>query len=935
MKVDGSYRSLVQGVSQQPGELRLPGQLEESVNMIPDPIRGQTRRWGSRFLSERLLPGVLTTAEASLNADLDNYATYEYNNNGKDYVVHYRKAARPVGSTLPVLLVFNRTDNVWLAPTRPAVDAQMDLLESGGISAITSVGKYLFYAGNLTTASVASTPLWLDVTNVGKAVAWVRGGAYARTYSLTVTNTSNVQTTVTYKTPTSSYGGTLDTSDIPLYIADPAGGTESTSEGLAFTSEGTLARAKLAYDTFSPTSLVVKEGNGTAWTNVHPAAPAPATKQYSYDSAAPTAGVLIRTDAIVSLTATYTHTKALPNPVYNKQVQDRVNAYNSEVTEWIGTAAAAIAPEAIAQQLVDKLVLAGVTATREGSTVCMTGIKEVSADDGGDDTLLRGVAQELTSIDLLSSVHHAGKVVRIKAASSADAFYMRAVPKTAGTTGFTEVTWVEGAESARTISGGLFYGLVDGTQFSYASTPALLDTVKVGGGTYAAPAWVASSVGDGDTNPTPFFIGRKISYLDVFQDRLVIGAGGTLRFSRVGEYLTVFRSTTLTIPADDTLELLSQGSEDDEMRYGVLYDRELVVFGKKRQYAVSGRAPLTPVGANMPVMSNHVGASESGPLAVGGVIYYAKQGTRAAALYQIQPGRTSESPESFPVSSQLDDYLAGRAIEITSVAKPAMVLMRVTGKPNDLKTFTYLDAPDGGRLQEAWGTWNFAAALGKIIGVAATEEGVLVSFLRVANGGVYTVADLVPVESGRSPEPYLDSWRPWASVSAGSGSLRTNSTVAYVAYAEPSVRRYIGDSVADATALIAEFPTETASLRAGYLQTSYFDMTNPFVLDSKDKPITTGRLTVTKFLVKYDESSGFDAFIDYQGTVSPAPFNGLVFGDVNAVIGVTPVTEGQQSITVGRDSLEFKLRIQARDWAPLTVSFIQWIGQFFNRKRRT
>ena len=44
---------------------------------------------------------------------------------------------------------------------------------------------------------------------------------------------------------------------------------------------------------------------------------------------------------------------------YQKRVNDRVNAYNSEVTKWIGTAAADITPENIAQKLVDALTAAG------------------------------------------------------------------------------------------------------------------------------------------------------------------------------------------------------------------------------------------------------------------------------------------------------------------------------------------------------------------------------------------------------------------------------------------------------------------------------------------------------------------------------------------------------------------------------------------------
>ena len=47
MKADGSLKTLLQGVSQQPTRDRLPGQATEQINMSSDPVRGLTRRPGS------------------------------------------------------------------------------------------------------------------------------------------------------------------------------------------------------------------------------------------------------------------------------------------------------------------------------------------------------------------------------------------------------------------------------------------------------------------------------------------------------------------------------------------------------------------------------------------------------------------------------------------------------------------------------------------------------------------------------------------------------------------------------------------------------------------------------------------------------------------------------------------------------------------------
>lgn len=51
MKADGSLKSLLQGVSQQPVRDRLPGQCTEQINMSSDPVQGLTRRPGDDLVA--------------------------------------------------------------------------------------------------------------------------------------------------------------------------------------------------------------------------------------------------------------------------------------------------------------------------------------------------------------------------------------------------------------------------------------------------------------------------------------------------------------------------------------------------------------------------------------------------------------------------------------------------------------------------------------------------------------------------------------------------------------------------------------------------------------------------------------------------------------------------------------------------------------------
>lgn len=838
MKASGSYESIVRGVSQQVPQNRGPGQHTESINMIPDPVKGLSRRPGSVLIGEKKLTALAVAKLADYTADTANWRTFEYSNVGRDYVLLCRRAARPAGSDLPVMLVYDKTSNVFLDIVKPTTDAQLALLESGGISAITAIGKYVFMAGHSTATLATTVDKWAASGNIGKAAVWVRGGAYSRVYTVKATRSSdNVTITFSYTTPSASYQGVLDTTDI--------------------------------------------------------------------------------------LTS---------DPDYTKKVNDRVNAYSTNVTQWIGLASQAIQPGNIAEQLRLAATAAGLTGgTLTGSTLMFSNVKALTVTDGGDGSLLRGVAQEVESADRVSAIHYAGKIVKIRAKNSAEAFYLKAIPADPGIADgtITEVTWIEGAGQVTSITSALLYGTVSGNTMYLASSATLLNTIIAG----THPDYMPSTAGDLDSSTLPFFVGGKITYLGMFQDRLCIGSAAVIRFSKVGDYLNWFRSSVLTIPDDDPIEMQAQGADDDIIRHSVLYDRDLVIFGDRRQYAINGRAPLTPTTANMPVLSSHANAADLPPLAAGGLIFYAKLGTGRSGVYQIEPGRITESPEAYEVSTQLDDYIEGAAIEMALMAKPTTLVLRASTRRNDLYLFSYLDQQDG-RRQDAWHRWRFNPDLGPIIGTNATPAGLVVYTLRSDGTNVWVCADKCPVVAGLSDNPHLDSLRPHTVVVAGAGSVVPASAQdLYVAFPAGSTARLFGAPLADAAALAAEFPSGTGLL-AGYGMAASFTPTNPVVRDKKDRVVSTGRFIVSRIVVTFDDTPAIDAVVKHGDTTATYPLSSVVVGDPSAEIGRVPLATGQVSVAIGRETREYTLSLNARDWLPMTLTTLEWIGQFFNRPQR-
>jgi hypothetical protein len=621
------------------------------------------------------------------------------------------------------------------------------------------------------------------------------------------------------------------------------------------------------------------------------------------------------------------------DPDYTKKVNDRVNAYNSAVNSWITSSTYQVQPANMAALVAPELVALGISATAMGSHIVLSGVRSISVNDGGDGSLLRSVGDEVDSVDKLSPLHYVGKVVKVRARSSDQAFYMQAISKTPSiASGVTEVTWVECAGEEYSVDQGLFFGTVDGgiTTAYLASSPALLNAIFPSD----HPQYAVSQAGDGFSAPIPYVGNRRITYLTSFQDRLLVGSGGVVVCSKIGDYLNFFRSTVLSVPADDPFEMKSQGPDDDVLRHSVLYDQSLVIFGDKRQYVISGKVALSPTNASMPVMSAYADAAICPPHVAGGLIFYAKNGERFASVNEIQPGRgLQNSPESFPASSQIDDYMLGAAIELTSNAEPSTLIVRTTGSRNSVYTFFYVDRPDG-RKVDAWSRWDFDPALGLVIGMTPTTEGVHLYYLREGHDGVYVACDLCPMTVGLSDRPYLDSQRPVATVIAGTGSVRGTTPGPWMAAYDYTAgeRQWLGSTLADSGALATTYPGVTGMV-IGAPQVAYFEPTNPYMRDGNGSAILSGRLTITSMRIATADSAGFKAVVDVAGTQQTISFTGRVVGQPN-VIGVEHISTNEHTVPIGRETRAYSLRLSARSWLPFTVTAIEWSGQYFNRTQR-
>jgi len=844
-KGSGSYESVVLGVSEQIPQDRRSGQHKEQVNMVSDPVRGLARRHGSVMRDENILTAYASSQYAGLVADTARHKELTFFVSGVEYALVYRTEAQPNAELreLGFAWCINKDTKTLVPIVYPAVDALMTQLKSGGVSAAVNIGKYVYLAGNTIVPTYTGTDRHGASSNKSKLAAWVRGGAYSRTFKVTLTRADTTTVVGEYKTKPSAYPELLDTSD--LLTSDPD---------------------------------------------------------------------------------------------YQKKVNDRVNAYNSAVTAYIGEAAEDITATNIATKIAEDLISKGVSATVIESTVVINDATyvEISGEDSGDGTLLRAVGNEITALDLVSTVHWVGKVVKIrpKKRGGEDAFYLEAIPKVAGDTGWAEVTWRETAGYSMQPNNVFIQGTVVGGTLYLASSASLL--ASIAGGTH--PPYQANTVGDQLTSPLPTFFDRKITYLGVHQDRLVIGSGATLLHSRPGDYFNWFRRSVLTVEETDAFEMYALGSEDDTIRGSTTYDRNVIYFGERFQYTVSGRTKLVPQTASMPIVSSHKDAVKAMPQTSGNFVFYGQCNNNAAYMHQIQTGVIAESPESYEISQQLESYLRGCPVQIAAMTSPNTVLLRTDAYRYGLYTYTYLDNANGAeRIFDAWSRWLWDESLGELVGITIKSDSILALVLR--NGidpsgdhQAYIAVEEFGLATALSDRPYLDSLRPVADNTGFINPLM--ETTAYAAFGNASEYRFLGADYVLLDQVLEDYPDD-ADLWAGIGYPTSVTITNPYIRDQAGKAIVAGRLTLMRLIISVAQTGALLCDVaTKQGTKRTLSFVGRILGEAANAVSRQPIVTTSLSASVGREVRECEITLSARLWLPLTITAIEWVGQTFNNSRR-
>lgn len=437
-------------------------------------------------------------------------------------------------------------------------------------------------------------------------------------------------------------------------------------------------------------------------------------------------------------------------------------------TGWVTPQTKTVSTQDIAQDIVDQInsnaaaanganygangiAADGWAATRVGSVVkitrAATNIDRVTIGSADGDADLEKVWSSVGVLSELPVVMDDGVIVKIQGSldTASDDYYVKFVSDTAGVfgPGHWEETLAPGVSTT-----------IDGNTMPWA----LIRRQDDAGGTHTGTAfakyfewapqtWNARLVGDDTTNPMPSLIStatvsRFISDIFFFKNRLGLASSQNVVMSEVSRFFNLFRTTTLTVPDNDPIDIAVPHTRVVTVNHAVPHHERLVLLSDFSNFVLSGDPILSPKTVQVTPIHEFESHRYNRPVSIEqGLFFTAKEGDFSLCSVLV-PSDTVDTLDAFKVTGHVPRYISGDAKFMAASSLASMLFVAAAGDRTVLYAYKF-SFSGSEQQQSSWSKYTLGSDA-RILGlgfidtdvylVVRTYWGVQLWHSRVADG---------------------------------------------------------------------------------------------------------------------------------------------------------------------------------------------------------
>lgn len=244
------------------------------------------------------------------------------------------------------------------------------------------------------------------------------------------------------------------------------------------------------------------------------------------------------------------------------------------------------------------------------------------------------------------------------------------------------------------------------TTFDNTTMPHLLTRTNSTTMTLAPITWDIREVGDEITNEKPSFVDKKIEQVLYHRDRIVFLSGPNIILTQPGNIYNFWNNTALTFSGTDRIDISCSSSTPNLLQDGIELNTGLVVFSANAQYLFATDSDLlNPNTAKIFTLSTYNYNTSMSPISLGTSLAFVDNAGKRSRVFQMLNIRREEQPIVTEKSKNVSSLLSKDLDIITNSRENSVILLGKRGT-NTIYGFKYYAVGEK-ELQGAWFTWKF------------------------------------------------------------------------------------------------------------------------------------------------------------------------------------------------------------------------------------
>lgn len=415
--------------------------------------------------------------------------------------------------------------------------------------------------------------------------------------------------------------------------------------------------------------------------------------------------------------------------------------------------------------------LAGFSATVVGPGIYVSGTSafSIEASGGGQEDAITVFQDKIINASRLPAQAKNGYVVAVINSTdlTVDDLYVKF--ETSNNASFGPGTWVE------TTGPGIKFEL------DASTLPHQLVRQADGSFKYEPVVYNDRTVGDNETNPIPSFVGKKISNLFFYRNRLGFLAGDSVVLSKAGDFFNFFATSAIQATADDPIDISASSTRPAVLKYARSTSAGLVLFGERDQFLLSTDGDvLSPTTAKVNTLSSFECDADIEAESLGTTMAFVAKTPLFTRVYEIGDISAENAPTMGENTSIVPEFIPASANSMVTSPTQSMISIGTVGSD---KMFQYrFLAQREGRVS-SWYTWTLTGTLLDQFFDQSTLYVVVTSnsqvFLKSYDLTQANESGFLTLPSGEKTDVCLDNWVVNPAASYSSSTNKTTITLPY------------------------------------------------------------------------------------------------------------------------------------------------------------